>query len=183
MRHRRFFDIIEPMSRPTTELQMEPPLKHFRDWVQKLLSCKAGTTCWTACWTLSAAVPLALSYLLDPDSSNEEVSHSPPHTWAHSSMRHRRFFDVFEFMYRPTIELQMKPSTVHFRGWVQKLLSCKCWEAWMTAGPFAGNRAARPILSIGPWPTQKYFFEKISSGTLVFLNKLICCLNMLLRIY
>ena len=34
-----------------------------------------------------------------------------------------------------------------------------------------GCRAARPILFIGPWPTQKYFFEKISTGTLVLYKK------------
>ena len=70
-------------------------------------------------------------------------------------MRHGRFFDVIESMCRPIIGLQMRPSLTYFRGWVQKLLSCKV-ELLKNGllDPFGGNRAARPILSIGPWLTQ-----------------------------
>ena len=40
IRHQRFFDIIKPISKSTTGLQMKPPLMFFRDWVQKLFNCK-----------------------------------------------------------------------------------------------------------------------------------------------
>ena len=40
MRHQRFFDIIKPMSRSITGLQMKSPLMFFRGWVQKLFNCK-----------------------------------------------------------------------------------------------------------------------------------------------
>ena len=43
MRHRQFFDDIEVICRPNTGLQLRPSMKHFRHWVQKLLSCKVGS--------------------------------------------------------------------------------------------------------------------------------------------
>ena len=85
----------------------------------------------------SATAPSALSNLL------EEVPHpnrTPPPTSPHSSMRHRRFFDIIESMCRPTIGLQMKPPLVYFRHWVQKLLNCKSWVSWKVAGPFRQPR-------------------------------------------
>ena len=41
-----------------------------------------------------------------------------PHTLLHSSMRHRRFFDIIKLMCRPAIGLQTKPSFTYFEGWV-----------------------------------------------------------------
>ena len=84
-----------------------------------------------------ATAPSALSNL------QEEVPHpnrTPPPTSPHSSMRHRRFFDIIESMCRPTIGLQMKPPLVYFRHWVQKLLNCKSWVSWKVAGPFRQPR-------------------------------------------
>ena len=42
MRHRRFFDIITYMCRPTIELQLRPKVMQFERWIQKLLSCKVA---------------------------------------------------------------------------------------------------------------------------------------------
>ena len=72
-------------------------------------------------------------------------------------MRHRRFFDIIELLGSPVAWLQIEPSLVYFRRWVQKLFNCKGWKAIWSFG----SRAALPILSI------EYFFEKISTGTLV----------------
>ena len=77
-----------------------------------------------------------------------QIYHSS-HTSAHSSMRHRRFFDIIEFMCRANTELQIKLLLIYFRGWVQKLFNCKGWRLYTVE--LIGSRAVRSILSIGSW--------------------------------
>ena len=53
------------------------------------------------------------------------VKLTSPHTSSHSSLRHRRFFDIIKSMGRSNTELQLRPPTKHFSRWVQKSFSCK----------------------------------------------------------
>ena len=143
MRYRRIFDIIESMCRPTIELQMRPPFTYFEDWVQKLLSCKAGRSDSAEPFGGSRADLPILS--IRPWHTKWSISFSPPHTSWHSSMRHRRFFDIIASMCRPTIGLQMRPPVTCFGDWVQKLCYCKSWEADLAAeGCWTISAAAGP---------------------------------------
>ena len=165
MRHRRFFDIIEPMCSSTLGLQMKPLLVYFRGWVQKLFNCKGWKV--VKVMASTATAPPFLSYLWTPTHQMQHSNRTSPSTSAYTSMRHRRFFDIIEPMCSSTLGLQMKPLLVYFRGWVQKLFNCKGWKVVLEAARPGGNRAVLPILSMGPLLIKKYFFEKISTGTLV----------------
>ena len=135
------------MCRSKIELQLRPLMKYFRHWVQKLLNCKS----W-ALWRKGDFLDPFGSRVgrpilsMDPGSPNEEVRHSSPHTSAHSSMRHGRFFDIIEFMCRPVFGLQLRPSLIYFRGWVQKLFNCKSWEAWMSCWTLCRQPRRPPYL-------------------------------------
>ena len=84
---------------------------------------------------------------------------TPPHKSAHSSMRHRQIFDIMKSMCKLAGGLQLEPSLMYFRDWVQKLLSCKSWKIW-PLDPSRGNRAARSVLSMDPDPSKKSFLLK-----------------------
>ena len=58
-------------------------------------------------------------------SSFSSYSNTSSYTSTHNSMRHKRFFEIIEFMWKFTIELQFAISLKHFKRWVQKLLNCK----------------------------------------------------------
>ena len=101
--------------------------------------------------------------VLPTPNSMEEGGCSPPSphsgcTPPHSSMRHRRFFDIIESMCRPNTGLQLGPSMRQFRCWVQKLFNCKNWKAVWTTG---SRQPRRPSYLIYWTPTHQKIFWKI----------------------
>ena len=92
---------------------------------------------------------------------------TPSHTSAHSSMRHRRIFDIIEFMCKSAIELQLRSSLMYFRNWMQKLLSCKSWKIDLIAESFLRQPSRSLYLIYELWLIKKCFFEKTSTNALV----------------
>ena len=58
-------------------------------------------------------------------SSSSHSNCTSSHTSKHNSMRHRWIFDIFEFICRSFIELQLRSLLMYFKDWMQRLLSCK----------------------------------------------------------
>ena len=97
-----------------------------QEWVKSI-------HCRNSYWTLK--------FCLHQFQWNEEMCSSPspqsgctsPHISTHSSMRHRGFFDIFDFMCRSTTGLQFKPKMKQLERWMQKLCYCKSWKTDLTA--------------------------------------------------
>ena len=109
---------------------------------------------------LTTVAPLVLFYLLNFDLLNEEIQ-TLLHILAHSSMRHEPFFDIIEFMWRSTINLQLKSKIKQLERWMQKLLNCKSWNVWMSCWTFC--RQSRRSFYLIYWTLihSKIIFWKI----------------------
>ena len=129
-------------------------------WSISETECKSYSTAKTEGCMLLNSSTIAPSILFNLQKKVSHSNRTSPHISSHSSMRHKQFFDIIEHICRFTFELQMKLSLMHFRDWMQKLLSCKCWEVWMSCWIYCRQSRRPPYLIYWTLTYPKIFFWK-----------------------
>ena len=174
MRYRRIFVIIECMCKSTIELQLKSLFTCFENWMQKLLSCKVEKFNKFAEFFSDNRVDFSILFI-EFWHIKSHLNFSLLHTLTHNSIRHRRIFDIIEFVCKFIIELQMRSKMKQLEHWVQKLCYCKNWETDLIA-EFFRRHSRRSLYFIYKVLTlKKYFFEKNINERF--------CINIKTRIY
>ena len=86
---------------------------------------------WFDCWKLlnsfATVASIFLFYLFNFDIKSH-INCILLHILSYNSIRHRRIFDIIEFICKFTIELLLRSKMKQLKNWMQQLCYCKSWK-------------------------------------------------------